>query len=152
MTPKEVITKYWQAYTAHNQEAILSLLAPEYVLRSPLSHGQPASKDMIAGGLKLFEISFPDLKEEVMNIAAEDDRVICEVVETATFTGPLQWPTGVIAPTNKSYTLPFAAFFRVSAQGLIVEQRNYWDTANWMQQVGIDATLFAPNPEPPKSG
>jgi hypothetical protein len=99
---------------------------------------------MIAGGLRLFEISFPDLKEEVVSIVAEDDRVVCEVVETATFTGPLDWPTGAIAPTNRSYTLPFAAFFRVNTQGLIVTQRNYWDTADWIRQVGIDAKLFAP--------
>ena len=78
-----------------------------------------------------------------MSITAEDDRVTCEVVETATFTGPLDWSTGAIAPTNRSYILPFSAFFRVNAQGLIVEQRNYWDTAGWVKQVGIDSKLFA---------
>lgn len=142
MTPKEIVTKYWQAYSIHDQEVILSLLAPEYILQSPLSQGHSTTKDMVAGGLKLFEISFPDLKEEVINIIAEGDRVVCEVVETATFTGPLSWPTGVIAATNKSYILPFSAFFRVNTAGLIVEQRNYWDTANWIRQVGIDAKLF----------
>jgi ketosteroid isomerase-like protein len=70
--------------------------------------------------------------------------VVCEVVETATFTGSLDWPTGAIAPTNKSYKLPFAAFFRIDAQGLIAEQRNYWDTADWIRQVGIDGKLFEP--------
>ena len=143
MTSKETVAKYWQAYSAHDQEGILSLLAPEYALLSPMSQGRPASKDMIAGGLKLFEKSFPDLKEEVVSITAEDDRVTCEVVETATFTGPLDWSTGAIAPTNRSYILPFSAFFRVNAQGLIVEQRNYWDTAGWVKQVGIDSKIFA---------
>jgi steroid delta-isomerase-like uncharacterized protein len=144
MTPKETITKYWQAYTKHDQEAILSLLASDYTLQSPLSGGV-ATKDMVAGGLKLFEKSFPDLKEEVMSMVAEGHKVVCEVVETATFTGALDWPTGAIAPTNRSYKLPFSVFFCVNAEGLIVEQRNYWDTAGWIRQVGIDAKLFAPN-------
>lgn len=113
-----------------------------------MSQGRATNKDMLAGGLKLFEKSFPDLKEEVVSMIAEEDRVACEVVETATFTGPLDWPTGTIAPTNRAYTLPFSAFFRVNAQGLIVEQRNYWDTANWIRQVGIDPTLFIPKAEP----
>lgn len=143
MTPKEIVTKYWEAYTKHDQEGILSLLAPDYSLRSPLSGGA-ATKDMVAGGLKLFEKSFPDLKEEVVSMIAEGDRVICEVLETATFTGTLDWPTGAIAPTNKSYKLPFVALFRVNAAGLIAEQRNYWDTAAWIRQVGIDAKLFTP--------
>jgi ketosteroid isomerase-like protein len=99
---------------------------------------------MVAGGLKLFEKSFPNLKEEVVSMTAEGDRVVCEVLETATFTGSLDWPTGAIAPTNKSYKLPFAAFFRVNAEGLIAEQQNYWDTAAWIRQVGIDAKLFEP--------
>lgn len=150
MTPKETVTKYWQAYTKHDQEGILSLLAPNYNLRSPLSGGV-ATKDMVAGGLKLFEQSFPNLKEEVISMVVEGDRVVCEVVETATFTGSLDWPTGAIAPTNKSYNLPFAAFFRVDSQGLIAEQRNYWDTAGWIRQVGIDAKLFTPDSESLKS-
>jgi steroid delta-isomerase-like uncharacterized protein len=144
MTPKEIVTKYWEAYTKHDQEDILSLLAPDYALRNPLSGGD-ATKDMVAGGLKLFEKSFPDLKEEVITMIAEGDTVVCEVVETATFTGSLDWPTGAITPTNKSYKLPFAAFFRVNARGLIAEQQNYWDTAGWIRQVGIDAKLFSPN-------
>jgi len=141
MTPKETIIKYWQAYNDHNQEGILSLLSPEYILHSPMSQGL-VTKDMVAGGLKLFETSFPDLKEKVMSIIAEGDRVVCEVVETATFTGPLQWSTGLIEPTNHSYTLPFSVFFRVNVEGLIVEQLNYWDTANWIKQIGIDAKIF----------
>ena len=143
MTPKETVTKYWEAYSKHDQEVILSLLAPDYTLRSPLSGGA-ATKDMVAGGLKLFEKSFPDLKEEVTSMVVEGDRVVCEDLETATFTGSLDWPTGTIAPTNKSYKLPFAVFFRVDAQGLIAEQRNYWDTAAWIRQVGIDGKLFEP--------
>jgi len=141
MTPKEIVTKYWEAYTKHDQAGILLLLAPDYALRSPLSGGA-ATKDMVAGGLKLFEKSFPDLKEEVTSMIVEGDRVACEVMETATFTDSLDWPTGAIAPTNKFYKLPFAAFFRVNAEGLIAEQRNYWDTAAWIRQVGIDGKLF----------
>ena len=101
MTPKETVTKYWEAYTKHDQAGILLLLAPDSLPRSPLSGGA-ATKDMVAGGLKLFEKSFPDLKEEVTSMIVEGDRVACEVMETATFTGSLDWPTGAIAPTNKS--------------------------------------------------
>ena len=79
----------------------------------------------------MFDKSVPDLKEEVISITAEEDRVVCEVIETATFTGPMELPAGGIAPTNRSYKLPIGSFFRINAQGLIVEQRSYWDTADW---------------------
>jgi len=58
---------------------------------------------------------------------------------------------GALAPTNRSYNLPVASFFRINPQGLIVEQRTYWDTADWADQMGIDLKLFDPKLEPPKS-
>jgi steroid delta-isomerase-like uncharacterized protein len=139
------VNNYWRAWSEHNLDNLLALLAPEFVSRSSLSQGRAAGKDMIAKGFQMFNKSLPDLKEEVISIIAEDDRVACQVVETATFTGPMELPTGVIAPTNRSYKLPVASFFRINAQGLIVEQRTYWDTANWARQIGIDPKLLAPN-------
>lgn len=151
MTPKETVTNYWRAWTEHKLENLLSLLDPEFVSRSSLSQGRPASKDMIAKGFKMFDKALPNLREEVVSITAEENRVVCEVLETATFSGPMELPMGVIAPTNRSYKLPVASFFRINSQGLILEQRTYWDTAGWAQQIGIDPKLFVPKPEPPKS-
>jgi steroid delta-isomerase-like uncharacterized protein len=150
MTPKETVINYWRAWTDHDLERMLSLLAPEFVSRSSLSQGRPIGKDVIARGFKMFDRSLPDLKEEVVSIMAEGDSVACQVVESATFTAPMELPTGAIAPTNRSYRLPVGSFFRVNAQVLIAEQRTYWDTADWARQIGIDPKLFAPNAEPSK--
>ena len=144
MTPKETVTKYWQAWTDHNQADLLALLASDFVSRSSLSQGRPVGKDMIAKGFAMFDTALPDLKEELVSIMAEGDRVVCEVIETATFTGPMQLGATAIPPTKRSYKIPVGAFFRLDAQGLIVEQRSYWDTADWERQVGIDPKLFAP--------
>ena len=146
MTPKETIMNYWRAWTEHNLEDLLALLAPDFISRSSLSQGRQVGKKMIAMGFQMFDKSLPDLKEELVSIVADGDKVTCEVIETATFTGPMQLPSGTIAPTNRSYKLPVGAFFRVNPQGLIVEQRTYWDTADWERQIGIDSKLFAPDP------
>jgi steroid delta-isomerase-like uncharacterized protein len=147
MTPKETVTNYWRAWSEHNSDNLLALLATDFISRSSLSQGRAASKDMIAKGFAMFDKALPDLREELIGIVADGDRVACQVIETATFTGPMELPSGVIAPTNRSYKLPVASFFRVNAQGLIVEQRTYWDTADWERQIGIDPKLFAPHPE-----
>jgi steroid delta-isomerase-like uncharacterized protein len=144
LTPKETVINYWRAWNEHDLDGLLALLAPYFVSRSSLSQGRATNKDMIAKGFKMFDIALPDLKEEVVSIISEDDRVVCEVIETATFSGPMELPTGILAPTNRTYKLPVASFFRISVQGLIAEQRSYWDTANWSQQIGIDPKLFAP--------
>jgi steroid delta-isomerase-like uncharacterized protein len=144
MTPTEAVHRYWCAWTEHNLGNLLALLAPDFVSRSSLSQGRAADKDMMARGFAMFDKSLPNLKEEIVSVIAEGDRVACQVIETATFAGPLELPTGVIAPTNRTYRLPVASFFRLNAQGLIAEQQTYWDTANWAHQLGIDPTVFAP--------
>jgi steroid delta-isomerase-like uncharacterized protein len=145
MTPKETVTNYWRAWSEHNIDDMLALLAPDFISRSSLSQGRAAGKEMIAKGFNMFDKALPDLEEEVISIIAEGDKVVCEVIETATFTGSMELSAGVIAATNRAYKLPVASFFRINPQGLIVEQHTYWDTADWERQIGIDAKLFAPD-------
>ena len=147
MIAAETVELYWRAWSEHDLDKLLSLLAPDFVSRSSLSQGRRADKTMVAAGFKMFDKALPDLKEAIVSTIEEDGRVACEVLETATFTGPMELPSGMIAPTNRSYRLPVASFFSVNAQGLIVEQRTYWDTANWAEQIGIDPELFAPRPQ-----
>lgn len=142
MNPKETVINCMKAWSEHNMENLLAVIAPDYVSESPMS-GRIVGKDKMEWGFKLLDKSFPDLKEEIVSIIVEGNTVACEVIETATFTGPLEMPTGVIAPTNNSYKLPFSAFFRINSEGLITEQQNYWDTATWFRQLGIDPKAFA---------
>ena len=74
----------------------------------------------------------------ITQIVAQGDTVALEEVETATFKEPLEVATLALPPTNRSYELRVACFFRVNAGGLIVEMRNYWDTRTFFQQLGID--------------
>jgi steroid delta-isomerase-like uncharacterized protein len=144
MTPKETVIDYWRAWSEHKIAEMIALLAPDFTSRSSLSQGRPVGKDLLVIGFKMFDKALPDLKEEVITIIAEGNNVSCQVIETATFTHAMELPVGVIQPTNRSYKLPVGAFFRVNGQGLITEQRTYWDTAEWERQIGIDSTLFAP--------
>jgi steroid delta-isomerase-like uncharacterized protein len=143
-TPEETVRSYWRAWSDHDLDGVLALLAAAFVSRSSLSQGRPADKDLIARGFNMFMKALPDLREEIVGVVAEGDKVACQVIETATFTGPMELPTGIVAPTNRAYTLPVGSFFRLDARGLIIEQRTYWDTASWARQIGIDPTLFAP--------
>jgi steroid delta-isomerase-like uncharacterized protein len=148
MNPSETVASYWRAWTEHNLGNLLALLAPDFVSRSSLSQGRAADKDAIAKGFAMFDKALPDLKEEVISMVAVDNKVVCEVEESATFTGPMELPGGVVAPTNRAYRLPVASFFHINAQGLIAEQRTYWDTANWSKQIGINPVVFTSESAP----
>ena len=127
---------------------MLSLLAPDPVSFSTLSRGRPLTKEVAVKGILVLEKALPDLRVEVSSIRADGNRVACELTETATLTGPLELPTGVVAPTDRAYRLPVAAFFRVNSQNLIVELRTYWDVSDWGRQMGVDPKLVIPLTSP----
>jgi|HubBroStandDraft_1064217.scaffolds.fasta_scaffold15839_4 steroid delta-isomerase-like uncharacterized protein len=143
-TSAQAVSSYWRAWSEHNLNDLLELLAPDFISRSSLSQGRATGKEAIAKGFAMFDKALPDLREEITSLVTADNSVVCEVEETATFTGPMHLGAHVIAPTNRSYTLPVASFFRINAQGLIAEQRTYWDTASWAKQLGVDPVLFSP--------
>jgi ketosteroid isomerase-like protein len=122
-TSAQAVSSYWRAWSEHNLNDLLELLAPDFISRSSLSQGRATGKEAIAKGFAMFDKALPDLREEITSLVTADNSVVCEVEETATFTGPMHLGAHVIAPTNRSYTLPVASFFRINAQGLIAEQR-----------------------------
>ena len=85
MTPEQTVRSYWRAWSDHDLDRVLALLADAFVSRSSLSQGRPADKDMIARGFKMFMKALPDLMEEIISVVSEGDSVACQIIETATF-------------------------------------------------------------------
>ena len=81
--------------------------------------------------------AFPDWIDQITLIIAQDEMVAYEYLETATFTGSFQSPNGAIPPTNQSYSIRVATFFRVNFKGLIAEMRSYFDRTVFISQTGI---------------
>jgi hypothetical protein len=79
----------------------------------------------------------------INTLVAEDDYVVAEMVETGTWTGPLEFPGQSLPPTNRSYRIPMVEFIRFDSDGLIAEIRTYYDTASLTQQLGLDMNVFA---------
>jgi hypothetical protein len=148
---KEGVVNYWRSWSEHNRGNMLALLSPNFVCRSVFAETVAGITEWTRV-FEMFDTSRPDLGQEVVSIIAEGGSVVCEVRETATFTGPMELPMGVMKPTNLAYELTFASFFGFDPLGLIVEQRVYWDAAGWAQKIGIDPKLFAPGyaPRTPK--
>jgi predicted ester cyclase len=65
------------------------------------------------------------------------DYIIFEGVSRGTFTGPLASPEGDIPPTGRSVVLKFVFIAKVTQEGLIEEDRTYFDTADFMRQLGL---------------
>jgi steroid delta-isomerase-like uncharacterized protein len=143
MNPEEIVKKFFDRWNKHDVDGAVALLDSEVVGSNPLASQRKYGLEGVRKGMVALTKAFPDLKMEITEIVAHGDTVALEEVETATFKGPLEVATITIPPTNRSYELRVACFFRVNAKGLIAEMRNYWDTRSYFQQLGIDPESFS---------
>ena len=81
--------------------------------------------------------AFPDITLRTLNIVSKGDTAAAELVLTGTHKGPLELPTGTLAPTNRQVSLRGATFFRINREGLIAEAHGYFDSASLLQQLGV---------------
>jgi predicted ester cyclase len=78
-----------------------------------------------------------DWKAEFSSIIFSGDTIVFEGVSHGTFTGPMTTPEGEVAPTGKSVNIRVAFFAKISTDGLIAEERIYFDNLNFMKQLGL---------------
>jgi steroid delta-isomerase-like uncharacterized protein len=84
---KPLVAAYWQAYNAGNWDAVREMVADDYVHHS----GDAESHDVefFVSGARGLRAAFPDVRVEVRDMVAEDDRVAVRWVARATHTGSL---------------------------------------------------------------
>lgn len=79
---------------------------------------------------------FPDGRITIDNMVASGDTVVVEFTGRGTHTGTLKTSMGDIPPTGKSVTLKLCDVAQFS-DGLVVQQRTYFDTGSMMTQLGL---------------
>jgi len=117
---KPIVAAYWQAYNAGNWDAVREMVADDYVHHS----GDAESHDVeffVAGAMGL-RAAFPDVRVEIRDMVAEDDRVAVRWVARATHTGSL---FGELA-TGRPVAVDGASHYRV-VDGRIAED---WEVMN----------------------
>lgn len=98
--------------------------------------GPQRGKAQILAALQGWRTAFPDVKAQITNQVASADQVATEVTFRATHTGPLAGPGGTIPATGKSTTIT-AAFVQSFRNGKVQSERDYYDMATLMQQLGL---------------
>jgi steroid delta-isomerase-like uncharacterized protein len=80
--------------------------------------------------------AFPNSRIEIRHVAASDEGATVEFTGRGTHTGPLETPTGPIAPTNRLVEVPFCDVLEIHS-GKITSLRSYWDSGTMLRQLGV---------------
>ena len=79
----------------------------------------------------------PDLGFKTDSIHYAGHTIIVEFVCSGTNSGTWAGPDGDIQPTGKHFNTPLAMFLKITPEGLIAENRIYYDTLDHMKQLGM---------------
>ncbi len=134
---KKVADKIIKTMKSSDPVAVTNLYAPDAVmiqadLSSPM-HGREALLEYYKGMYK----AVPDFKVDFSVVAFSSDTIVFEGVGSGTFTGPLATPEGEVAPTGNKVSFKVAFIAKISPDGLIAEDRSYFDNLAFMKQLGL---------------
>lgn len=134
---KPIADKLIEVFNSNDATALAQLYTEDQVticsgVPEPV-RGRKAKEEFVGG----FFRAFPGMNMEPTSILFSENHIVFEVVMRGTNNGPLVSPEGGIPPTGRSIELNMIFVTRVSAEGLIEEDRTYYDTAEFMRQLGL---------------
>lgn len=131
--PKKIVEEYMDAVFRHDSAKIRHMLHNEYTYTS----GDGQSMKGIEAGVAVAEMygnAFPDMKFEIQNMYLSGNIVVTEFIVNATHTGNLM----DITPTNRKVLIPICNIAEIR-EGKIYAEREYFDMAHLLKQLGIEA-------------
>lgn len=135
MDLKKVADKIVKAYTSVDPAAMANLYTEDAYINDvgEVMRGRKAMQDRVESMLK----AFPDLSIEFLTVIPSGNHIAFEMQVRGTNTGPMLTPEGEIPPTGKKLEFKAVWIGRISPEGLIEEDRTYYDTADFMRQLGL---------------
>ena len=122
-----------EAHRERDVEKTLGFVADDIVIRRSGSDFAPrrGKEEVRCHRLEVIA-SFPDLREDIIDVTAEGDRLIAEALLSGTMEGPIEnrQPTGAVFRVRGAFRIDFT-------DGLIRSVQSYWDTADMKRQLGL---------------
>jgi steroid delta-isomerase-like uncharacterized protein len=131
---KDVIRRFFdELWNPWNFAKADELLAPEIVFKGTLG-SELKGRDAFRAYMRKVESAFPDFHNTIMEITAEEDRVIARTHYRGTHRGEIFG----LAPSGKQISYAGAAFFRIR-DGQVIEGWVLGDLLGLLRQLGTDS-------------
>jgi steroid delta-isomerase-like uncharacterized protein len=127
------------AINARDAARFAAFYSEDAIVRDPQYPGPLHGRAAVENDSSAFFTAFPDLRAEVTCSVVSGSTLAAEMTIAGTHTGPLTLPSGEVPPTGRALRFEMAFFARIDDQGLIVDERRYYDVADQLEQLGLGA-------------
>ena len=134
---QDLARKGEEAFNSHDSKAFAALYASDCVVTDP-QYEQPLSgRNAVEKDIRDFFTAFPDIAIALRGVITDGDTLVAEWTASGTHNGPLSAPDGSLIPASgKPVKMAMALVGRVDGDGLIAEERRYFDLAGVLAQIG----------------
>jgi steroid delta-isomerase-like uncharacterized protein len=140
MKHSDTVLRMIDAIQAADIEAFSQLFREDAIMHHPLSPSPLEGRAAIRESEQALFSAFSGIVIDVVNLIGTESTAAVEVVLRARNTGPLELGPGNSLPaTQRRIELPAAWFYAYDENGLIRIERDYFDTALLMAQLGLMA-------------
>lgn len=122
---------------SHDADAAADLYTEEGVYCISGEKTPLRGKEEIKKSYEMFYGAFPDLRVEPIFNVISGNHISMEAILRGTHTQPMMTPEGEIPPTGRSIEVQLGSILRISPEGLIEEDRTYYDTSDFFKQLGL---------------
>ncbi len=131
-----LVERWKDASSSGDMKAYGALYAPDAVLFVPLSPDPVRGREAIVEYEANARAAFPNAVITLHKPVAHGATVAVEWEYGGKNTGPIATPMRIIPPTNREMHLHGASFLHLH-QGLITQERRYYDARSLFQQLGL---------------
>ena len=132
MEPEPVVRELARVWNARDPEGIPPLFAADAVFRDMAFGVERRGLSDIRAMFQETWRGIPDLHTELTRVVAEGESVATEWTLTGTHSGDFPG----LPATGRSFSIRGVSFARVR-DGKIVSQRDYYDRAGFLEQLGV---------------
>ena len=139
MSPEQLVHRFIDAFNQRDLAAMEALYADDAVTHAPSFPEPLKGRETIVAFIPGLWTAFPDVRWELRNPAVtSDNQAAYEVAVHATHDGPLQMPDGtVVEATGNQLSYEMGIFLTLDDDGVIVEERGYFDATAVAMQLGL---------------
>lgn len=124
---------YQEAWNGGRVDVVDELFSDDYIDHDAVTHtGGMSGRDSAKAFVQVFRAAIPDLRCDIEDQIAEDDKVVSRWVATGTHQGELMG----VAPTGRSFRVDGISIDRFDRDGRFVEGWGTWDGIALLRQIG----------------
>jgi steroid delta-isomerase-like uncharacterized protein len=137
-TGEELARRYVDTFNDRDVDAWVALFAEDAVIHDPFFPEPSKGREAIRNVEKSVLRAFPDMQWRQLRPAIDvGDRVAVEIAVNAVNDGPLEMPGGELPATGRAISFESGTFWLIGPDGLITEERSYFDSTGVAAQLGI---------------